>query len=127
MNTFNALFPNNSYFSEAAIFAPANLIDLNPMLTLHPRDDLTLTLLWDFLWRYDTSDAIYVPPGLPAIPGDATDARFIGHSLSIAAEWRVRERLTVFAAYAHFQAGPAVTKAGGKDQDYFLVGLGWSF
>lgn len=127
VQTFNAIFPNNSYFSEAAIFAPANLIDLNPMLTIHPRDDLTLTLMWDFLWRYDTSDAIYGPPGVPAIAGDATGERFVGHSLSISAEWQVRERLKLFAAYTNFQAGPAVTDAGGDDLDYFLVGLDWSF
>lgn len=127
IETFNALFPNNSYFSEAAIFAPANLIDLNPTLTVHPHEDVTITLMWDFLWRYDTGDAIYVPPGVPAIAGDATNERFIGHSLSIAAEWRLRERLTLSAAYTHFQAGPAVTDAGGDDLDYILVGLDWSF
>ncbi len=127
LNTFNALFPNNSYFSEAAVIAPTNLLDLNPTLTLHPHEDLTLTFMWDFLWRYDTDDAVYVPPGIPGIAGDATDERFIGHSLSISTEWRLRERLKLFAAYTHFHAGPAVTDAGGHDLDYVLFGLDWSF
>lgn len=127
LETFNALFPNNSYFSEAALFAPANLLDLNPTLTVHPRDDLTVVGMWDFLWRYDTGDAVYAPPGVPALPADATDARFIGHSLSVSGEWRARERLTVFVAWTHFWAGGAVSGAGGRDVDYLLLSLQWTF
>jgi len=127
LRTFQALFPNNSYFSEASIFAPANLIDVNPTITLHPRDDLTLTVMWDVLWRYDTDDAVYGPPGVPILTGDETDARFLGHSLSTSLEWRLSERLTLFGAYVHYEAGPGVSRSGGRHMDYVLVSLQWTF
>jgi len=88
LETFNAYFPNNSYFSEAAIFAPANLYDLNLNAELQLFETLRLVMLWDFLWRYSNSDAIYVPPGRPAFPGNSSDRRFIGDTISLATEWK---------------------------------------
>ncbi len=127
LETFNALFPNNSYFSEAAIVAPANLIDVNPELTLAPIDGLEIDLLWDFLWRYDKSDDIYGPPGVPILPVAADGSRFIGHSISMNARYQLHARAHLFASYAHFEAGSSVRAAGGTDLDYFLLGVDWSF
>ena len=112
---------------EDALVAPANLFDLNPSLPLYPTKDITLSFLWDFLWRYDTNDAIYVPPGGPSITGDSSDDRFIGHSLSARVDWTPAPRLSLFAAYTYFDAGTAITNAGGKDVHYVLVGAEWSF
>lgn len=127
LNTFNALFPNNSYFSEAAALAPANLVDLNPTLTVFPSEDVTLNLMWDHLWRFDEGDGIYVPPGTPAIRGKDSRGRHIGHSISLLAEWEWTERTKPFAAFTHFDAGSAIRSAGGNDVDYFLAGIDWSF
>lgn len=121
LGTFNALFPNNSYFSEAAIFVPANLLDLNLNAELELTETLNFLLLWDFLWRYSTDDAIYVPPGVPAIAGDSSNARYIGNTLSLTLEWRPIETLEVTTAYVHFEAGDAVTNAGGRSSDFFIL------
>ena len=127
LRTFNALFPNNSYFSEAALFAPANLIDVNPTLSVTPREGVVVTAMWDHLWRFDVDDGIYVPPGVPVLGGNTSDERYIGHSLSLLAEWELTERVKAFAAYTRFEAGPAVDEAGGGDVDYLLFGVDLSF
>ncbi|MEM1227803.1 MAG: alginate export family protein [Planctomycetota bacterium] len=127
LNTFNALFPNNSYFSEAAVFAPANLYDLNLSAQLEVTEKVTLVVLWDFLWRYSTNDAIYVPPGVPAIAGTTSDERFIGDTLSIAAEWRPVSSIHATAAYVHLESDAAITAAGGRQADFVLLWATWFF
>ncbi|MCR2572501.1 alginate export family protein, partial [Salmonella enterica] len=41
LGTFNALFPKSAYFSEASLLAPANLMDVQPTLTLRLHDAVT--------------------------------------------------------------------------------------
>ncbi|MEM8947378.1 MAG: alginate export family protein [Planctomycetota bacterium] len=121
LGTFNALFPNNSYFSEAAIFAPANLYDLNLSLDAQLTDSLTAVVLYDFLWRYSTQDAIYVPPGVPGVDGDTSGERSIGNTISIALEWRPKSSFEATAAYVHLEPGDALTAVGGQEADFFLL------
>lgn len=128
LQTFNAYFPNNSYFSEAAVFFPANLLDLNLNLDLQLTDRLSAVVLWDFLWRYSVADAIFVPPGVPAISGDRSDARYIGNTLSIAAEWKPISSIETAIAFVHLDAGPAVTQAGGRrNAEFVLLWATWFF
>ena len=127
LETFDALYPNNSYFSEAAIFAPANLFDVNASFACAPRDDLSVELLWDFLWRYATDDGVYVPPGIPAIAGDASDRRFLGHSISLNVTWQVRDDVDATATFTHFEAGAVVEDAGGRDVDSVAAWVNWRF
>ena len=42
LGTFNPLFPKLPYFSEANLAAPANLLDIQPGISLSPRADLKL-------------------------------------------------------------------------------------
>ena len=62
--TFDPLFPNNSYFSEAAVLSPSNLIDINPSLSVRPSDRLEVLAMWDFVWLTSEDDAAYGPPGV---------------------------------------------------------------
>ena len=121
LETFNALFPNNSYFSEAAIFAPANLYDLNLNLDAQLSERVKVVLLWDFLWRFSTQDAIYVPPGIPSIAGNASSERFIGDTISVALEWKPVPAIETTAAYVHFSPGDAVEEPGGRHSDFVLL------
>lgn len=127
LGTFNALFPNNSYFSEAAIFAPANLYDFNLNLEAQFSEQVRLVLLWDFLWRFSTEDAIYVPPGVPSIPGGSSSNRYIGNTLSMAMEWKPTSDFGTTAAYVHFEPGDAVVNAGGQHSDFILLWATWFF
>ncbi|MEO1585447.1 MAG: alginate export family protein [Planctomycetota bacterium] len=119
--TFDPLFPNNSYFSEAAVISPSNLIDLNPTLTLRPDAETEITAMWDFVWRTSVRDAVYGPPGVPLFDAALSDGRFVGHSVSLLARREMGRHVTANAAYTHFSSGDAVTEAGGDDVDYLAV------
>ena len=123
LGTFNPLFPRGSYFGEASLIGPQNHMDLHPMLDLHPRDDVTVTLDWDFFWRESTSDAVYKTSGAPLVPGDASDARYVGSQGSLEVEWELDRHVTLSGAYEHFFAGPFLRDAGRTDVDYVSVWL----
>ena len=125
--TFDPLFPNNSYFSEAAVLSPSNLIDVNPSLTLKPTEKLELLAMWDFVWRTSDEDAVYGPPGVPLFdPEDAT-GRFVGHSLSAKGVYQFDRHSSLILAYTHFFAGQAVISTGGDDVDYLALWYEFKF
>lgn len=121
LGTFNAMFPNNSYFSEAAIFAPANLYDVNLNLDVDLVERLKLVVLWDFLWRYSKRDAVYIPPGIPVFSVVNSEERFIGNTFSSALEWRPSQSWEITASYVHFEPGQSVEDVGGREADFVLL------
>lgn len=118
LNTFNALFPKQPYFSEASLLAPANIIDLHPSIALHFTEKVSLTTDVDFFWKQRSADAIYAPPGRPLIQSGTTNSRNIGTQVNAALEWEVNRDLSMTFYYSHFFAGSAVTAAGGHNVDF---------
>lgn len=118
LNTFNALFPKQPYFSEASLLAPANIIDLHPSIALHFTETVSLTTDIDLFWKQQGADAIYAPPGRPLIQGGPTESRYIGAQVNAALEWEINRHLSMTFYYSHFFAGSAVTGAGGHDVDF---------
>nr|WP_306673749.1 alginate export family protein [Tahibacter caeni] len=124
LGTFNALYPNASYFSESSLLAPANLIDLQPALTLAPTGTLRLILGWDFVWKHRVADAVYTTPTpLVAVPGTAGTARRIGDQLKLESSWRFAPDWEARLQLAHFNAGPALREAGGRDVRFVSTAL----
>ncbi|MFC5422847.1 alginate export family protein [Bosea eneae] len=121
LGTFNALYPRAPYFTEAAINAPANLMDLHPFIEVKPHAALTLRAGVDFMWRHSRTDAFYSQPIAPLIPGDASSDRYIGSQAEVRATWTVNPNLSLNAAYVHFRAGDFIRAGGGKDQDYGAI------
>src|SRR5262249_48168843 len=58
LETFEAPYPALNYFSEAAIFAPANDFDVHPYVELHPIRTITAEIGVDFLWRVEKGGAL---------------------------------------------------------------------
>jgi hypothetical protein len=59
IGTFNAMFPRLPYFAETSLLVPANVIDVRPVLSVRPVEDITVTVGWDTLWRASTTDGLY--------------------------------------------------------------------
>lgn len=128
LQTFNPLFPKGSYFSEAALIGPANFIDLDPSLTLHPAERLTLTLDWDFFWRESTHDGLYNNAVAVVRAGKASDARYIGSMPQAQLQWSIDRHLSLVAIYGHFFTGQFLRESGpGKDVDYLATWLMYKF
>jgi len=115
LRTFNALYPNASYFSENAVLGPANFFNLHPYVTLRPREDLVIGLDLNLFWRLERGDGVYNPQGgLIRAPG-ATHRRFVDVALSGIIEWTPRKGMLLSLAFTRSQpqgfiraTGPAV-------------------
>lgn len=118
LGTFNALYPNGSYFSETSIVAPANLIDFSASLMLKPTSAIDVTWSINPLWRYSTDDAMYRLPLAPLIAGDSSTARYIGTQQQLLGIWRYNNFVSFKAALVKFDAGEFVHRGGGHNLDY---------
>ena len=72
VHTFNALYPNYAYSTEATIEAPANLLQAGATLDAQPWRGVTARYTLEGLWRYSTQDAFYAAPTFPLVRADGT-------------------------------------------------------
>lgn len=114
LGTFYPLFPKNNYFNEASIQTAMNYMDIYPYVQIQPRAALAFMAGIDILWRQNTRDSFYQPPGVPIVAGNANNKRFLGAALNLQAEWQVTPNLNVNAAVVHFFADGFLRAAGGK-------------
>ncbi|MDR6872278.1 hypothetical protein J2Y55_003294 [Bosea sp. BE125] len=121
LGTFNPLFPKLPYFSEANLAAPANLLDIQPNLTVLLTPKLSLTLGWNPLWKQAEADAFYAPPLSPVRGSAGGTGRFIGQQTSLALSWSATEHLTLGGTYVHYTPGERLKQAG-AGSGAFLAG-----
>jgi len=127
LGTFYPLFPKNNYFSEANIQTAMNYIDVYPSLQIQPRRDLAFTAGIEWLWREDTRDGFYQPPGLPVVAGNANGRRYLGTSSTAQVEWLATANCDVNLAYTHFATDGFLKAAGAKDIDWIGVWTTFNF
>jgi hypothetical protein len=123
LGTFNPLFPKLPYFSEANLAAPANLLDLQPNLTLALTPRLNLTLGWNPLWKQAEADAFYAPPLSPVRGSTGGTGRFIGQQTSLALTWSATEHLTIGGTYVHYTPGERLKQAEARSGEFLA---GWA-
>jgi hypothetical protein len=122
LGTFNPLFPALRYYSLVRLFEPANLLNLQPSITVDLAKGVNANVAWSALWRESEADAFYAPPLVP-VKGTASGGRFLGRQASAIVAWKANAHLTIAANYAHFTPGGSVKQAGGRSGD-FLLALG---
>ena len=121
VTTFNPLFPNLFYFEEAAILSPQNFINVQPGVTLHPGEGISLSFDWNFFWRESSGDGVYTG-GLFPLPGTAASSdRFVTHSPQLQFDWELNKHVEFDLRYNHFFAGETVETAGGRSVDFFMA------
>lgn len=120
VSTFNALFPNYAYSTEATIEAPANLVEVAAVLRASPTPTLTLQYTLEGLWRYSTRDAFYAAPLVPLVRPDGGNDRFTGIEQQLSGSWRASPYVTFSAALVHFTAGEFVKRGGGRDETFAM-------
>ncbi|MCI1145289.1 alginate export family protein [Stenotrophomonas maltophilia] len=128
LGTFNALFPKSAYFSEASLLAPANLMDVQPTLTLRLHDAVTTELGVQMAWKHRRADAVYTTPApLVALPGSAGGARRIGTQYKSETRWQASEHWQWQLQLAWVDAGPALKQAGGRDTLFASIVGAWQW
>jgi hypothetical protein len=127
LGTFNALFPKLTYFSEANLATPANLLDIQPSLSLSPSRRLEVTLSWDRLWKHEAADAFYAPLLAPVAGTALTKSRDIGWQAAALVEWHLTEHLDIGATQVAFEPHAVIRQAGGRSGSYFAAWAKWTF
>jgi hypothetical protein len=127
LGTFNPLFPKLPYFSEANLATPANLLDIQPNVTLSLTNRLSLNVSWNALWKYANADAFYSPP-LSAVEGTSnTHATDIGRQLSTGVEWNVSDNVSLNATYVKFEPRSVTRQASGREGSFFAASIQLTF
>jgi hypothetical protein len=117
-NTYNPIFPTGSYFTQAQINAPSNVISLFPRVQVQPYESLLLTAGVDLLWRYSRTDDFYRQPFAPVAGTAASRGKYLGTQSTVQADWTVDRHLLISAAYVHFAVGGTFDAVHGRDIDY---------
>lgn len=115
LGTFCPLFPKNNYFNESNVQTPMNYMDIYPYAQIQPFRSVAFMAGAEVLWRENTHDSFYQPPGLPIIAGDANNKRFLGEAFNLQAEWQATPNLDINAAVVHYCADGFLRDAGGRD------------
>ena len=123
VHTFNALYPNYAYSTEATIEAPANLVQVGATLGVHPLEAVVVNYTLEGLWRYSVHDAFYAAPTFALVPSDGTSRRFTGIEQQVEATCRINSFADLTAAYVHFEPGTFLRTAHARSQDFGMTEL----
>lgn len=127
LQTFNPLFPNLAYFEEAAIYAPQNFYNMEPEVSWRLTPQLSLALDWNFFWRLEQHDAVYVRGLMPLPSTEAVSGNFVGHTPSLNVDYQWGRHLSMDLSVSHFFAEEVIKHAGGGDAGFFKVQFEWKF
>ena len=105
LESFNPLFPGNSYSGAVGLFGPTNLTDLNPSLTLSPRADLVVNIEAPSYWRTSTGDGVYATDLRVLIGPRAGEGRYVGTNPGISMVWQATRHLQLQGAITRFLSG----------------------
>ena len=121
VSTFNALYPNVAYSTEATIEAPANLVQVGAVLRASPTTKLSVQYTLEGLFRYSVRDAFYAAPLMPLVAPDGSGDRFTGIEQQLSGSWRANKFVTLGGALVHFAAGNFVKRGGGHDETFAML------
>jgi outer membrane receptor protein involved in Fe transport len=127
LGTFNPINPNLNYFEEAAILAPQNFFNIEPEISWVITPRLGMALDWNFFWRLEENDAVYVR-GLNPLPGTAgVKGRRVAHTPSISIDYQWSRQIKLDLSYSHFFARTVIRNADGKDISFLKLQMQWTF
>jgi hypothetical protein len=126
LQTFNPLFPQASYFTEARLIGPLNHIDVHPVVELQPAEDVVVELHHDAFWRESLADGLYRTSRALIVAGEGNPSRYVGSELALRARWQPDRNTILVAAYSHFFGGPFLRNAGlERDVDFFAAWISY--
>lgn len=124
--TWNPLFPDYAYSTEAALQQPSNLRKAGLYATAK-RGKLDVSYRGEGLWRFSARDAFYGPAGTQPVVPDGTAERWVGLQQQLLARYAASETVTVTAAYVNLRAGSFLRRAGQPGQHFSMIQAEWRF
>ena len=123
LGTFDVLYPNLGYFTDAPVFYPGNTVDFQPNVTFEVSPSVKLRAGSDIIYRLSKHDAVYTTPGIPLIPGTGTGSSYVTALSYLRSDWTIRSGSTVTLSYVHGDAGSLIRSAGGHPFSYLAFSL----
>jgi hypothetical protein len=123
LETFDPLYPNLGYFTDAPLAYPSNSFDIHPNVALDLVPSLRATFGTDFLFRVTRSDAIYATPGIPVINGNGQGGKYVAALSYAKLAWRISPMADVSASYTHGSRSEFIRERGGRNLSYGVVVL----
>ncbi len=105
LQSFNPLFPGNSYSGLVGFLGPTNLTDFDPAVTFALRGNLLLTLEAPSYWRTSTADGVYAPDLRLLLHADVGRGKYVGTNPGVVCVWQVTTHIGFQGAISRFFAG----------------------
>ena len=121
LETFNPLFPNLSYFNDAALLAPQNHINVHPSLAFKLTPELEASMGVNWFWKTAKADDVYRGPGIPT--GAEGGARTVGRQIDLNLLWQPRRDIEIKAGYVRFDIGGALRALSGSDTEFVMISI----
>ena len=123
VGTFDVIYPNLGYFTDAPVFYPGNTADIQPNVSAGLAAELTLQAGCDFIRRLEKADAVYEPPGIPLVPGTGSGKHAAATLCFGKVLWRPTPNVELMASYVLAQPEDVLREAGGTKTNYWLAQL----
>jgi hypothetical protein len=118
LGTFDVLYPNLGYFTDAPVYYPGNTADVQPNVTFSVLPGLQLRGGADVIYRVSKHDAIYTPPGVPLVPGTGAGPHYATTLTYLRTDWFISPRTSATLSYVYGDAGSLIRSSGGRPFNY---------
>ena len=123
--TFAPAFANGAWFGQNGLASFSNTVELAPVLTLAPREDVSVVAKVAGVWRADAADYLYA--GNTPLAGTAGGEAYVGVAASVSANWRPSPNLTINPYLSYVAIGDALQSRGAHDVAYAHLTLSLRF
>lgn len=115
LQSFNPLFPGNSYSGNVGLFGPTNLSDLTPAFTVFPRRTLMLSVEAPSYWRTTSQDGVYSTGLRVLVRPEAGTGEYVGTNPSVVVLWQATRHLQLQGAITRFLPGKFLERTFASD------------
>jgi hypothetical protein len=119
LQSFNPLFPGNSYSGAVGLLGPTNLTDFTPAVTVSPRSDFTIGFEAPSYWRTSTADGVYATDLRVLFRPEIGEGKYVGTNPGV---------LVVYQPTPHLQLQGVITRVlSGPFLERTFVAAGFGF
>ena len=116
LQSFNPLFPGNSYSGQVGFFGPTNLTDFTPAVTFILKKNSFVSFEAPSYWRTSTADGVYTTDLKLLLHAAVGQGKYVGTNPGVVGVWQVTRHVMFQGAITRFVAGAFLEKtfvAGG--------------
>jgi hypothetical protein len=105
LQSFNPLFPGNSYSGAVGLLGPTNLTDFTPAISVTPRPGLVLGIEAPSYWRTSIGDGVYSTDLRVLVGPGAGSGKYVGTNPGVVVAWQATRHLQLLGVVTRFLSG----------------------